>query len=529
MPWAAAHLAALAGLVSALQRSPSSASAREPPGAPLVPKLRLPLRTEGRFIVDRLGERVKWACTNWYGPESISFAFGGLEKRPASEIVGRILDLGFNCVRVPYSLEAHVKNPVIADEFVAANNNLVGSRFLDGFDAGIKALTDAGLMVIIDQHVSRAGYCCHWSQDEGLWYVPGYPEEVWIDSLVNMTRRYKSDPLVVAIDLRNEVHDLHSNPKWGNGLMITWGDGNPKTDWAAAATRAGNRVLQENADLLIVVMALCFGMELRPIRSHPITLDRPHRVVYQTHNYVEYQFWNLIPRDLGLNFGMARFLSASTCLVLASVLYSLLAAWRRRGKPRPSLAVLLISIGLWAFVFGLAFSLVAYAVFHAACTYCKWGASTDFLPWVFVWLAVALGGLLMAGLAWHKAAGAHSSDEALFEMERYALQSDASDEDEDQDQPDLGLKSGRSIRSPSDLWGDRGLLLRLQCFIVCTILIVLFSLLFFASHVVDSYEFNERWLDKMWGFALEEGQPYTAPVWMVSCLLLFMVTIDVVC
>ena len=58
--------------------------------AALVPRERLPLRTEGRFIVDRLGERVKWACTNWYGPESISFAFGGLEKRPVGEIVHRL-------------------------------------------------------------------------------------------------------------------------------------------------------------------------------------------------------------------------------------------------------------------------------------------------------------------------------------------------------------------------------------------------------------------------------------------------------
>lgn len=43
-----------------------------------------------------------------------------------------------------------------------------------------------------------------------------------------LSRRYRDNPYVVGIDLRNEVHDLHSNPKWG-GFMMTWGV------WAFAA------------------------------------------------------------------------------------------------------------------------------------------------------------------------------------------------------------------------------------------------------------------------------------------------------
>ena len=87
--------------------------------------------------------------------------------------------------------------------------------------------------------------------------------------------RYKGNPFVVGIDLRNEVHDLHANPKWGNGLMMTWGvgassacsisslqlekaqDGNPKTDWAAAATRAGNKVLAENKECCWKMLGVC--------------------------------------------------------------------------------------------------------------------------------------------------------------------------------------------------------------------------------------------------------------------------------
>eukprot|EP00933_Yihiella_yeosuensis_P004573 TRINITY_DN10893_c3_g1_i1.p1 TRINITY_DN10893_c3_g1~~TRINITY_DN10893_c3_g1_i1.p1 ORF type:complete len:664 (+),score=54.61 TRINITY_DN10893_c3_g1_i1:62-2053(+) len=520
--WLLVVLAVILVAIPIAEGTPPSASR-------LVERKRLPLRAEGRWIVDRLGERVKWSCANWYGPESSSFAFGGLQKRPIDEIVNRIVELGFNCVRVPYSLEAHVRNPVVEEKFLAANQASQGggtavvdvlhqqipkgSRFLQVFDAGIKALTDAGLMVIIDQHVSRAGYCCHWSQDEGFWYVPGYPEEIWIDSLVNMTRRYRSNPLVVAIDLRNEVHDLHG----ADSRHMTWGDGNPKTDWALAATKAGNRVLQENKDLLIVVMALCFGMELRPLRAHPVTLQYPNRVVYQTHNYIEYQFWNLIQRDF-ITFNSLRLITVGLSLLMCLMLWPLLRYWRLKGMPRPPLGLLLMSAGSWIFVFGLLFALVAHVIFRAACTYCTWGAEIDFLPWVYAWLVVAFAGALVAIFGWFRA-GRPASEGDLLEVDGYASASDAgsdaegySDELQNLQTTGHGLSAAK-IRGAKRRW-DRSLFVRLQGFLLCSILLLLFTSLFILINIVDTYAWNERWLDHMWGFALEEGQPFTAPVWM---------------
>ncbi|CAJ1360660.1 unnamed protein product [Effrenium voratum] len=473
--------------------------------APLVSRERLPLRVEGRFIVDQLGERVKWACVNWYGPESITFTFGGLEKRNVKEIVERIVQLGFNCARVAYSLEAHVRNPLLQDQFILANRLLTGKRFLDGFDAGIEALSNAGIMVIIDQHVSRAGYCCHWSQDEGLWYVPGYPEEVWIDSLVNITRRYRDNPYVVGIDLRNEVHDLHSNPKWG-GFMMTWGDENPKTDWAAAATRAGNRVLSENKDILIVVMALCFGMELRPMRDHPISLDLPNRVIYQTHNYIEYQFWNLIPRDLGISFGTLRLGAVFSGLVLGGIIYFLTSSWRRCGAPLPPRHLLLMSLGAWAMFFCLLFALVAFVTYKAACIYCKWGASQDFLPWVYFWLIASLCSFALLAVSWHQSGMPGSV--ADLQVERYVMRS----EDSCDEETDICRSTGQG-RTMIPAW-NRGLMMRLQCFLPSVVLLVICAMTLLAGIAADSYWFYERWLDKQWGFALEEGQPFTAPIWM---------------
>src|SRR5215510_10767264 len=89
---------------------------------------RLPLRTEGRWIVDAAGERFKLAGVNWYGAEEEDFVPAGLDKRPVADIALLIRELGFNSVRLPWSNELVGRNPVVADGVVAANPSLRGKH-----------------------------------------------------------------------------------------------------------------------------------------------------------------------------------------------------------------------------------------------------------------------------------------------------------------------------------------------------------------------------------------------------------------
>lgn len=305
----------------------------------LVPSSELPLSTKGRYIIGKGGERVKWSCTNWYGAYSETTVPGGLEVLPMHEIAARIHDLGFNCVRMCYSTQAQYQNNVVDDSFVAANPWFKGKRFYDIWDAAIANLTSLGLMVIINNQVHKNGWCCHWTQEEGLWYVQNYTEDVWISSLVNMTLRYKNNPFVVGIDLRNEVHD------WQN-TRLTWGDGNPQTDWALAATKAGNAVLAANPNVLIVVMALCFGFELRPARDYPIQLIVPNRVVYQTHNYLEYQPWELISSTFA-SWSSIGGVSAAVGILAACCIVVIFLLWKALHKPRPPALVSFATFMAW--------------------------------------------------------------------------------------------------------------------------------------------------------------------------------------
>merc|ERR1711936_55117 len=245
----------------------------------------LPLRTavvgSKVVVVDAAGTRVKLACVNWYGAHMEGYVVNGLDKQTISSIAKTISDLGFNCIRLPFSLEQFFENPVVEDSRVSANPELIGKTSMEVFDATVSGLTDEGLLVLLNNHNSKAGWCCSEQDGNGLWYTNTYPEEMWIEALTSMAERYVGNPLVAGIDLRNELRRAH-------GHSPTWGDGNDKYDWAMAAEKAGNLVLDVNPNLLILVEGTEYAGNLEGARNHPIKLSHPAQTVYSGHMY---PFW----------------------------------------------------------------------------------------------------------------------------------------------------------------------------------------------------------------------------------------------
>lgn len=95
-----------------------------------------------------------------------------------------------------------------------------------------------------------------------------------------MSERYKSNPLVIGNDLRNEIR-TDSN----QSLEPTWGTGDASTDWKLAATNAGNEVLRRVPDHLIFIEGLNYANDMQMIRDSPITLEVPNKLVYSFHLY----------------------------------------------------------------------------------------------------------------------------------------------------------------------------------------------------------------------------------------------------
>lgn len=234
----------------------------------------LPLHTAHHWIVDARGNRVKLAGVNWYGADNIEFSVGGLAYAPLAAITHEVKAMGFNSVRIPWSNQLVETNPRVPDYAVAANPELKGKRALEVLDLTIDALAREGVYVILDNHVSRADWCCYKGDGNALWHSPAYPEASWLADWRLMAKRYKHQPAVIGADLRNELR-----------FEAAWGGKDPALDWHAAAERGGNAVLEANPNLLIFVEGIDYALDLTGFARLPVKLAVPDRLVYSAHDY----------------------------------------------------------------------------------------------------------------------------------------------------------------------------------------------------------------------------------------------------
>jgi aryl-phospho-beta-D-glucosidase BglC (GH1 family) len=84
------------------------------------------------------------------------YVVNGLDKFDMDEISQNIANDGFNCIRLPFSLAQYFVDPAVNDSVVAANPSLKGKTSMEVFDATVKSLVNAGLMVILNNHNSVA-------------------------------------------------------------------------------------------------------------------------------------------------------------------------------------------------------------------------------------------------------------------------------------------------------------------------------------------------------------------------------------
>jgi len=242
-----------------------------------------PLVTSGTKIVDSNGQQVILGCGNWYGAEEKDFIVAGLEISTITDIVAVIKSFGFNCIRLPFSNQLIEQNSIANSTVITANKNLDGLHVLNVLDAVVEAVTNAGIMIILDNHMSIGDWCCSQNDGNGLWYTEQYPQTAWLNDWVTIVKRYQSNPLVIGVDLRNELREAC----FSNGTCInpTWGSGSASTDWHQAAELGGNTVHTTNPNLLIFVEVMNYATDGTMVKNTPIKLNVQNKLVYEIHDY----------------------------------------------------------------------------------------------------------------------------------------------------------------------------------------------------------------------------------------------------
>ncbi|KAJ7685918.1 glycosyl hydrolase [Mycena rosella] len=270
-----------------------------------VPAWTPPLSTRGRYVVDADGNRFKLKGGNWHGASGTWTGSGdinddanhhanenahtmplGLQYVPIDQILDSFEELGINTIRFQFSNAMLHDTTPVQDAWVAANPQFKGMTPLQVYDVVIKALTDRGFAVIVNNHTQLSLWCCgvdgneRWDESQSF--------DTWVSDWLFVVNRYKDNKRVVGADLYNEVRrDILTDPTWGGG-------GN--ADWQSASQLGADQIMLANPDILIIVEGINWiglpvdGLPhsrptLTPVANLSHTLLVSGKLVYSAHFY----------------------------------------------------------------------------------------------------------------------------------------------------------------------------------------------------------------------------------------------------
>lgn len=257
-----------------------------------------PLSTSSRWVVDRFGVRVKLACVNWVGHLEAGIP-EGLSKNTAQGIATIVRANGFNCVRLTYSTWLWTNDTYgglsVAENFnnlnltssavalMALNPEFYLLSLREVHRRVVSILTAHGLMVILDNHVSKPQWCCSSNDGNGFWGDVYFNADEWLQGLTTVASTFSGDPFVVAMTLRNELRGPRQN----------------EADWRVLVSQAAEAVHDVNPDVLIVAGGLSSATDLNFLGDNK-ALDTEHfpgKLVYEFHWYK----WNRLAKGSDFN------------------------------------------------------------------------------------------------------------------------------------------------------------------------------------------------------------------------------------
>ncbi|KAF8061154.1 Glycosyl hydrolase 5 family protein [Scenedesmus sp. PABB004] len=324
---AAAAARAPAGVVSGFR--PAASPHRPPltapvplPGSVVCGKYHMPLRTRDRWVIDAIGQRVYFSGVNWPGHME-ALVPEGLQHARLADIVAKIAGAKMNLVRLTYSIDGALRgnSTTLRQAMLAAgeaggwsgaaqgyvervealNPDLVDATLDQVFGAVIDALAEAGVMTLLDNHVSTAKWCCDNGDGNHYWDVTetgryGFKADEWLAGVARMAALYGSRPCVVGFSPRNELRGFTDDQKkdgsWAkavdafNADMREAAAGRPPPLWSAKMADATNAIAAAAPNALLVVGGLNYHTDLRwLLGASELTFRHAGRLVYEAHWY----------------------------------------------------------------------------------------------------------------------------------------------------------------------------------------------------------------------------------------------------
>lgn len=279
--------------------------------------------TSGAQIIDSGGNPVRIASIGWTGTNARHAAPEGLDQVNYQTLLNQVKAIGFNCIRLPICDAAVIANdtPTGGTINFTANPTMSGLTCLQVFDLIITYCGTIGLRVIIDSHNNEGNNTVNSgaNQPNGLWYDVGggsngtdeggntgsVTSANFTSMWQSLATRWASFSAILGYDIRNEPNVGGTVGSSGS----TWGDASNK-DIRAMYQTVGNAILAIDPRPLIICEGpqhygatfatgvaadgINYGTgttfngscgDLSGVRTAPVTLTVPNKVVYSAHEY----------------------------------------------------------------------------------------------------------------------------------------------------------------------------------------------------------------------------------------------------
>ncbi|MCI6560311.1 MAG: cellulase family glycosylhydrolase [Ruminococcus sp.] len=243
------------------------------------------LHAVGSRLYDKDGNEVWLTGANWFGLNCCEAIPHYLWSADCDDMLSEVADRGINVIRFPISTELLMSwmngtpNPVGSVQASYdppydkddGNGNIIkagtygniNKDFLleDGktlknseeiFDVILGKCKKYGIKAFIDIHSPHTDNSGH---NYNLWYGKETTDgtmvttDLWIDSLVWVADKYKNDDTLIGYDLKNEPHGKGQEGK----LAAKWDGSTDENNWAYAATRCADAILEVNPNALIFI------------------------------------------------------------------------------------------------------------------------------------------------------------------------------------------------------------------------------------------------------------------------------------
>ncbi len=222
------------------------------------------LHCEGSRIFDKDGHEVWLTGANWFGFNCSENCVHYLWSADVDDVLQSVADRGINIIRFPIASELILSwmkgspNPVnsvsanadpaftINPDFCEEDGKTLKNS-MEIFDIIMAKCKKYGIKAFIDIHSPHTDNSGH---NYNLWYgKAGITTEKWIETLVWLADKYKNDDTLLAYDLKNEPHGKGQE----GDAAAKWDGSTDENNWAYAATKCADAILDVNPNALILI------------------------------------------------------------------------------------------------------------------------------------------------------------------------------------------------------------------------------------------------------------------------------------